>query len=78
MTAGPVASLRDQLGVLEASLAQWEDRARAADRAAARQAASTAVGAIDSLLRTLYPIRGRLVREISDSDEALRREASGQ
>jgi hypothetical protein len=47
------------------NLAQWGHRDLARDKAAARQAASMAVGAVDSMLRTLYLIRGRLVREIS-------------
>lgn len=70
MTADPLASLRDQLGVLGDSLAQWQDRAQAADPVAARKAASAAVSAIDAMLRALYPIRGRLVRRISEADAA--------
>ena len=60
----PVASLRDRTGILSAALEQWADQATAADKAAARQAASTAVDAIDALLRDLYLLRGRLVQEI--------------
>ncbi len=61
VTRDSLAVLHDQLGVLGESLAQ---RDQAADKAAARRAASTAVEAIDAMLRELYPIRGRLVREI--------------
>ena len=60
----PVASLRDRTDILSAALEQWANQATAADKAAARHAASTAVDAIDALLRDLYLLRGRLVQEI--------------
>ncbi len=60
----PMASLQDQTGILGTALAQWAGRAGADDRAAARRAGSTAVDAIDALLRDLFALRGRLVREI--------------
>lgn len=71
MTADPLAVLQDQLGVLGEALAQ---RDQATGKADARKAASAAVGAVDAMLRELYPIRGRLVREISEADAALRQE----
>ncbi len=60
----PVASLRERVGVVTAALEQWTDQAAAPDQAAARQAASTAVDAIDALLRDLFLLRGHLVQEI--------------
>jgi len=71
-----VASLRERAGVLTAALEQWAglaivpDQAAALDPAAARQAASTAVDAIDALLRDLFLLRGRLVQEIRHSGTA--------
>jgi len=60
----PVATVRERTGVLSAALEQWADQATAPDKATARRAASTAVDAIDALLRDLYLLRGRLVQEI--------------
>jgi hypothetical protein len=66
----PVASLRERADVITAALEQWAGqatapgRATALDQAAARQAASTAVDAIDALLRDLFLLRGRLVQEV--------------
>jgi len=64
----PMASLRDRTGVLGVALAQRADTDAAHDKAAARQAASAAVDAIDALLRDLYLLRGRLVQEIRQAD----------
>ena len=66
----PMASLRDCTGALGVALAQRADRDAAHDKAAARQAASAAVDAIDALLRDLYLLRGRLVQEIRQADGA--------
>jgi len=55
----PMTSLRDRMSVLGLALAQWADRGTARDKAAARRAGSTAVDAIDALLRDLYLLRGR-------------------
>jgi len=60
----PVATVRERTGILSAALEQWADQATAPDKATARRAASTAVDAIDALLRDLYLLRGRLVQEI--------------
>lgn len=68
----PTASLRDRTSVLGVALTQWADRGTAGDKAAARRAGSTAVDAIDALLRDLFVLRGRLVREIRQADDAAR------
>jgi hypothetical protein len=70
------ASLRDRTSVLGAALIQWAERGTAEDRAAARRAGSTAVDAIDALLRDLFVLRGRLVREIRQADDAARRQVA--
>jgi hypothetical protein len=68
----PMASLRDRTGILDVALVQWANRGTARDKAAARRAGSTAVDAIDALLRDLFLLRGRLVREIRQADDAAR------
>ncbi len=68
----PIASLRDRTGTLGMALTQWAERGTAPDQAAARRAASTAVDAIDALLRDLYLLRGRLVQEMRQADNAAR------
>jgi hypothetical protein len=68
----PVASLRDRTSILSAALEQWAGQAAAPDKAAARRAASTAVDAIDALLRDLYLLRGRLVQEIRQAGNPAR------
>src|SRR6266516_2920945 len=64
------ASLRDSTGVLGVALVQWADRNAAPDKAAARRAGTTAVDAIDAMLRDLFVLRGRLVQEIRQADGA--------
>ena len=68
----PTASLRDRTGILDLALVQWASRGTEPDKAAARRAGSTAVDAIDALLRDLFLLRGRLVREIRQADDAAR------
>ncbi len=68
--ADPLAGLRDGLDALGPALDAWNTRTGHGS-AAERRAASTAVGAIDAMLRTLYSIRGRLVREVSTADAAV-------
>jgi hypothetical protein len=68
----PTASLRDRTSVLGVALVQWADRSTARDKAAARRAGRTAVDAIDALLRDLFVLRGRLVQEIRQADDAAR------
>ena len=69
----PVANLRDSTAVLGVALVQWADRSTAPDKAAARRAGTTAVDAIDAMLRDLFVLRGRLVQEIRQADAAARR-----
>jgi hypothetical protein len=64
------ASLRDRTGILCAALVQWADPGISRDKAAARRASHNAIDAIDALLRDLYVLRGRLAREIHQSDDA--------
>jgi len=68
----PVASLHERVGVVTAALEQWTGQTAAPDQAAARQAANTAVDAIDALLRDLYLLRGHLVQEIRHGGGAAR------
>ena len=68
----PVASLRERADVLTAALEQWAGQATTPDQAAARQAASVAVDAIDALLRDLFLLRGHLVQEIRRDGGAAR------
>jgi hypothetical protein len=64
------AKLEDPTGVLSVALVQWEDRDDTRPCADARRAASTAMGAIDSMLADLHAMRARLVGEIRASDVA--------
>ena len=66
----PVASLRERADVLTAALEQWAGQATTPDQAAARLGASTAVDAIDALLRDLFLLRGHLVQEMRHSGAA--------
>jgi hypothetical protein len=72
----PVASLRDHTGILSAALEQWAGPATAPDKATARRAVGTALDAIDAVLRDLYLLRGRLVQEIRQADNAARRQVA--
>ena len=60
----PAASLQDRTSVLCAALMQWSERDTAADKAAD----STVIDAVDALLRDLYALRGRLVRQVRQMD----------
>jgi hypothetical protein len=66
MSADPLAGLHDDLGALAVALTA---RDRAADQAAARRTGVTAVESVDSMLRSLYLIRGRLVSQIRAADD---------
>jgi hypothetical protein len=68
----PMTSLREGTSVLGAALAQWAERGTAKDKAAARRAGSTALDAVDALLRELFVLRGRLVQEMRRADDASR------
>jgi hypothetical protein len=74
--SNPAASLRERAAVLTTTLEQWAGQATAPDQAAARRAASTAVDAIDALLRDLFLLRGHLVQEIRHSGGAARRQVA--
>ncbi len=67
----PMTGLHESLGELGMNLAWWNQRETARDQAAACKAGSTAVDAIDSLLRDLFLLRGRLTRELRADDDAL-------
>jgi hypothetical protein len=69
----PMADLRERTGILGVALVQWAERDTARDQAAARRSGSTAVDAIDAVLRELFVLRGRLVQEICRADDAARR-----
>jgi hypothetical protein len=68
----PTASLQDRADALCAALIQWADGDTAPDKAAASRAGSAAIDAIDALLRDLYTLRGRLVRQVRQIDTAAR------
>jgi hypothetical protein len=57
-------------GVLGVALAQWMARDDSKADPDARQAANTAMDAIDVMLRELYELRSRLVTEIRAADDA--------
>jgi hypothetical protein len=69
----PMANLRDSTAVLGVALVQWADRSTAPDQSAARRTGAAAVDAIDAMLRDLFVLRGRLVQEIRQADDAARR-----
>lgn len=56
-------------GVLDAALAQWAARDDTRPQPEVRQAANTAMDAIDSMLAELHQLRARLVSEIRASDD---------
>jgi hypothetical protein len=64
------ARLEDPMGVLAVALAQWEGRDETRPQPEVRRAASTAMDAIDGMLRELHAMRARLVGEIRASDDA--------
>ena len=72
----PVASLHDHADILSAALEQWTDHVTVQDKATTRRAANTVVDAIDALLCDLYLLRGRLVQEIRQADNAARCEVT--
>ena len=62
--------LDGQLGVLAVALAQWTARDDTRPQPEVRRAASTAVDAVDLMLRELHQLRARLMAEIRASDDA--------
>ncbi len=63
------APLGEELGVLNVSLAIWMARDDTRPQPEAREAANTAVDAIDAMLRELHAMRSRLVSEIRQADD---------
>jgi nucleoid-associated protein YejK len=64
------ARLEDPMGVLAIALGQWEARDDTKAQPHVRQAANTAMDAIDEMLSELHQMRSRLVGEIRASDDA--------
>ena len=61
--------LEDHNGVLGVALARWAARDDTRAQPEVRQAANTAMDAIDSMLAELHQLRARLVSEIRASDD---------
>ena len=61
--------LDGRLGVLGVALAQWMARDDTRPQPEVRQAANTAMDAIDAMLAELHALRARLVSEIRVSDD---------
>ena len=64
------ARLTDPALALAVALDQWGTRDETRPQPEVRRAASAAVDAMDTMLRELYLMRGRLVSEIRASDDA--------
>jgi hypothetical protein len=62
--------IEDCSGVLGVALAYWSTRYTARDKAAAREAGTTAMAAIDTMLAELQQARAALVTEIRADDDA--------
>jgi hypothetical protein len=62
--------LENLAGVLGVALAQWATRDDSKAQPETRRAASTAVDAIDAMLRELHAARAALLAEIRRSDDA--------
>jgi hypothetical protein len=62
--------LHDEIGTLGVALARWSERDDTRPQPEIRQAANTAVDAVDELTRRLFALRRRLVTEIRASDNA--------
>jgi hypothetical protein len=66
----PMTGLHDEIGTLGVTLARWSERDDTRPQPEIRQAANTAVDAVDELICRLYALRQRLVTEIRASDDA--------
>ena len=66
----PAATLENCTEVLTAALATWATRDDARAQPEVRQAANTAMAAIDTMLAELHSARSALVAEIRVSDDA--------
>jgi len=62
--------LDEHNGVLGVALAQWMARNDSKAEPDARQAANTAMDAVDAMLREVHALRARLANEIRESDDA--------
>ena len=65
-----IRALDAQLGVLGIALAQWAVRDDTKAQPEIRQAANVAVATVDDMLATLHRLRGQLVSEVRQSDDA--------
>jgi hypothetical protein len=65
-----LSALRGHLGELETALALWVTRDDTKAQPDVRQAANTAMDAVDTALRELHGVRAQLVGEIRASDDA--------
>lgn len=65
-----VESLREHVENLSTSLARWAVRDDTRPQPEVRRAANSAVEAIDAAIRDLHAMRGSLVAEIRQSDDA--------
>ncbi len=66
----PAAALENCTAVLSAALATWAARDDSKAQPEVRQAASTAMAAIDTMLAELHSARSALVAEIRADDDA--------
>ena len=66
----PMTVLHDQIAILGVALARWAERDDTTAQPEVRQAANTAMDAIDAMLARLYAARSALVTEIRQSDDA--------
>jgi hypothetical protein len=66
----PTAALRLGVDTLAQALALWATRDNGKAQPEVRQAANTAVDAIDAMLRELHSVRSRVVAEIRQADDA--------
>ena len=65
-----MSRLADLAGVLSGALAQWATRDDSKAQPGVRQAANTAMDAIDAMLAELHKTRQQLVTEVRHSDDA--------
>ena len=68
-------TLRVNLEALSVALSQWERRDDTRPQPEIRRAANMAMDEIDAMLRELHTLRGQLVSQIRDSDDASRARA---
>jgi len=65
-----IRALDAQLGVLGIAVSQWAIRDDTKAQPEIRQAANAAMATVDDMLSTLHRLRGQLVTEIRQSDDA--------